>query len=582
MPTPTVRGARAAVRAATAALALLAAVAVAAPATAQVTLNDPAVELEVLVDGLADPTVLEVLPDGRVLFAQREGRVRIWDPQDGSTTVVARLPVDAYDRSQNAGGQYGEGATCTPNEVRECPAGFLLAEGGIHGMLLDPDFVDNGWVYLYYSPVGTLGQAPDPPKMPGARGPAETEGLFRLSRFALRGDELDLESEEILFENPAEVYHCCHYGGDLEWLSDGTLVMTVGDDTISSESGGFSPHDQRPGNEYNNADATSQNLADRRGKILRIDVRDVDGDGSDVPGGTDASTLRPNPFLEVDGADPYVYALGFRSNYRMAVNPATDHLYVATVGPDGAAPDPRRGPQAQEEIEVVPPGGGTNHGWPRCIGNNMAYNRYDFQTGTAGQPFDCTGMTPAAIWYSYTPSPTSPYVQMQGGGGTAIAGVVYDRPASGALRLPETFDGQFLWGEFSRDQLWRVPVAADGDLDASPATLQPVLVPLFGTTPTLRNPIDAAVGPDGAVYLVEYGNGTWNTTSGRISRITCAGCAPDPADYGLDAVVDPSATLAVAGVEAPAAADARALWAVLGLLALGTAGLAVRTRRRVV
>jgi aldose sugar dehydrogenase len=521
------------------------------PAGAQVGRVDPTIEHQVLVSGLADPTALEVTPDGRVIFVQREGQVNIWK-QDGSVVRAAHLPVDAYDRSRG-GGQHGgrEGAVCPRGD--ECPAGFELAEGGIHGILLAPDFAETGDLYLYYTVLESLGQPVDPPKMPGARGPDDTEGKFRLSKFTLRGDTLDLDSEVQLFENPAEWFHCCHYGGDMEWLADGTLLLTVGDDTISSESGGFSPHDQRPGREYNNADLTSQNLADRRGKVLRIDVRDVDGDGSDIPA--------DNPFLDVEGADPYVYALGFRSNYRMAVNPTTDHVYVGTVGPDVSVPNPNRGPMAHEEIEVIPPRGGTNHGWPRCIGNNIPYREYDFLTNATGPEFDCTGMTPAAIWYTYAPSPTNPYPQMGGGGNTAMGGIVYKRPATGALRLPATYDNQLIWFEHSRSQIWRSPVRADGTLDNSTTSLLPVF---YGG---INRPIDTAIGPDGALYMVEYGTGTWNNTNGRITRLVCAGCQPSSADYGGAPVVTPGTALAVAGPGAAAAEHA-------GLPAGTTAALA--------
>jgi aldose sugar dehydrogenase len=571
-------------------LAALLLSAVPASAQAPTAVGDPMVQHEMLVQGLRDPTALEVTPDGRVIWAEREGRVMVWK-QTTEIVQAAKLPVDAYDRSQRPGGQYGEGLECPRGD--ECPTAFTMAEGGIHGLLLSPDFDKTGHLYLYYTVVGSLGKAPNPPKMPGARGPQSTEGLFRLSRFTMRGDTLDLSSEVPLFENPAEWFHCCHYGGDLEWLSDGTLVMTVGDDTISDLSQGYSPHDPRPGMEYNNAVATSQNLADRRGKVLRIDVRDVNGDGSMVPKGT----LKANPFADNPDADPYVYALGFRSNYRMAVDPDTDALFVATVGPDGGFANPTRGPAAHEEIEVVPPGGGTNHGWPYCIADNLPYWEYDFEINQSTKPFDCSGMTPASIYYTYGPerqarggaaADTSPYVITGSGANTAMVGVVYDRPATGALRLPATYDNQLLWMEFNRDYIFRSPVNADGTLDNDPHDIVPVIVPetprQFGTgLPSLRGPIDAATGPDGALYLVEYGTGTWNNTNGRISRIKCALCLPNPLDYGGAPVVDPSATVTAAGVATDAAAvmENRGLWALAVLAVLSTAGV-VRRRRSVV
>ena len=544
-------------------------------ASAQPPRFDPAVEHEVLYDSLITPTGLAVADDGRAVIIHREGRITVWE-QDGTVTDAARLPVDAYDR---AGGQFDESA-CPRGE--ECPAGYNLAEGGIHGILLAPDFLETGNLYLYYSPPDTLGEPVDPPKMPGARqssrGDEPDEGLFRLSRFTmdLETNTIDLGSEIELFENPAEWFYCCHYGGDMAWRNDGTLLLSTGDDTTSDESAGYSPHDTRPDKAYNSAALTSQNLADRRGKILRIDVLDIEQGGDGVPGNREG--IQPNPFAEDPDADPYVYALGFRSNYRFAYNPETDHVYVGNVGPDARNPDPLRGPAAHDEIEVVPPGGGTNHGWPYCIANNLPYNEVDFETGTTGEPFSCAGMTPATMYYTYAPSTTNPYVQMGVGSNTALGGVAYLRPDSGALRLPATYDNQFLWIEHGRGQMWRMPIKADGTLDGAPTSLLPVAIGGYFIANTLKNPIEAEMGPDGAVYLIE-GNGFWNSTTGILSRITCAGCTPDPADYGGAAVAPSVEDLSVASVDGGLAAGLPVAGVLAVLAALGLiTGLRRRTR----
>lgn len=513
-------------------LAILLAASSASPASGQTipdaeTLLARDLELQVLVTNpdVRDPTALEVTSDGRVIFVERTGRVKVWR-QDGSLVEAGRIGVDSRT-----------------GQCSDCP-GLGLDEGGLHGMLLAPDFDETGHIYVYYSVPNSMGVPPVPPKHPKARGPQEIEGKFRLSRFTLVGETLDPASEVTILENPAEWLHCCHYGGDMEWLPDGTMLLSVGDDTISSLSNGFGPRDYRPGFEYNNADLTSQNLADRRGKLLRLDPEDVDGDGNILPA--------DNPFAANPDADPFVYAYGFRSNYRFAVDPRTGNAFVGTVGPDGKVPDPNRGPAAHEELEEVPFGGGTNHGWPRCIGDNIPYNDYDWATGQAGPPLSCEGMTPASIWYSYQPSPTSPYTQM-GNGGTCnsiMGGEVYLRPPTGALRLPERFDGQLLWMEWCRGLLVATPIRPDGTLDNRPEQVKIVFggggsspVPATAVTPQLRSPIDSAVGPDGALYVAEYASRNYNSSNSRISRITCGGCSPQPADYGGAAVVDPTAAV---------------------------------------
>lgn len=501
---------------------------------------------EVLTTRTQDPTSLDVASDGRVIFAERTGRVKIWK-QDNTLVEAGRIGVDS-----KAG------------QCQDCP-GQALDEGGVHGLLLARDFDTTGHLYLYYSVPNSLNSAPVPAKQPKARGPQAKEGKFRLSRFTLRGDTLDLASEVNLFENPAEWFYCCHYGGDMEWMPDGTMLLSVGDDTYSHESSGFSPRDYRPGKEYNNADLTSQNLADRRGKLLRIDVADVDGDGSLIP--TD------NPFIGTAGADPFVYAYGFRSNYRFGVDQKTGTAYVGTVGPDGKYADPTRGPAAHEELEVVPPGGGSNHGWPRCIANNIPYNDYNWQTGQAGGPLSCAGMTPASIYYTYQPSHTSPWVQLGTGGvcSAIMGGTVYDRPESGALSLPERFDDQLLWMEWCRGAVISTPINDDGSLDTDVSDVKVIFT-------GLSSPADSTVGPDGALYIAEYAARNYNSNASRISRIKCTGCKPDSADYGGARVVDVSAEPALGGFAASSGSRTPAVGVLL--LGIALAGLTAAGRRR--
>jgi aldose sugar dehydrogenase len=486
------------------------------------------VDHEVVTTAVDDPTSFEIAGDGRLYVAERTGRVKIIDP-DGTVVEAGRIGVDSLDR-----------------QCADCP-GKTLDEGGLHGILLAQDFAETGHVYLYYSVPNSLDVPVDPPKHPDARGPQAEEGKFRLSRFTIAGDQLDLASETPLLENPAEWFHCCHYGGAMKWLADGTLLLTTGDDTISSQSGGFSPHDAREGREYNNADLTSQNPADRRGKILRLNP--------------DGSVPADNPFVDDPSYDPYVYALGFRSPYTLEVEPQSQNLFVGNVGPDAITPDPTRGPYQYDEVETVPAGGATNHGWPRCIADNIAYNQYDWETSQAGPPFDCTDMTPATLYYSYWPSTDFPI--MSGGiGSTAMVGAYYD--AEGPLALPAGYRRHLVIMDWSRDHLWTVPVTADGTLDTSQTF--PLVNGVYG-------PIHAEVGPDGALYVAEYGRGLYNNADSRITRVTCAGCgAGTPAPTGSADRREPRGVLPVS---VPASSAGLAIASVL----LGTG---LRRRRRTI
>ena len=136
----------------------------------------------VLTDDLKEPTEMEVLPDGRIIFAQRRGSVMMYDPSSDSVSQVLDLAV------------------------------WTKLEDGLVGLALDPDFAQNNWVYLYYAPQGD-------------------KSVFNLSRFQLEYDTMRLETEQIVLEVPVQRDTCCHTGGSIEFDRDGLLYLSTGDDT---------------------------------------------------------------------------------------------------------------------------------------------------------------------------------------------------------------------------------------------------------------------------------------------------------------------------------------------------------------
>lgn len=501
------------------------------PALAEPVPTQPDIRTEHLTTDTVDPTAIDVAPDGRVFWAERQGAVKTW--KDGVQTLAAQLPVAA-------------------DNCAECPD--EVEEGGIHGLALSPDFAKTRHIYLYHSVPGSVGVAPKPAKHPKAGGTAKIEGLFRISRFTAKPDgTIDLKTAKPVFDNPAEWRECCHYAGDMDWMPDGTLLLSVGDDTNPFESNGFAPRDKRPGREAFDADRTSQNPADRRGKVLRIDVRDVDRNGSLVP--------KNNPHVRNKAYDPYVYAMGFRNPYRIAVDEKSGAVLVGNVGPDAGFADASRGPEGIDEIEFVPPGGGTNHGWPRCIGQNRPYIDYDFKTGKSGKPLNCKGFEPARIYYPYGPSTTFPTLLT--GTKTPMPGLVYNYQGKGERALPDDYQGNLLFLEWSRNAAYRIPTEK-GEPD--PEQVVPLGV-------NLNAPMDAAVGPDGAVYIVEYGLGYYNTPNAAITRMSCLACADGAptgkgtslAESARDLLNDAAASIPTNATGGPPAA----LLAAIALLVLG-------------
>src|SRR5205085_3016473 len=142
----------------------------------------------------------------------------------------------------------------------------------------------------------------------------------------------------------------------------------------------------------------------------------------------------------------------------------------------------------------------------------------------------CKGMTSPVIWYTGSDGKSwAPYV---GGGAKTSEVATYISPSNGSLALPKRFAGNALLMEWSRGYMYGVPVVG-GKLDVNPSnwnTIRPpipgvtfvgvgqggVLPKETGTLAGMLPTIDAALGRDGAVYLVEYGSGYGNNPLSRL------------------------------------------------------------------
>ncbi len=432
-----------------------------------------------------EPMSLAVLPDRSVLHTSRDGELRITDSA-GNTRLAGKLDVYSHD------------------------------EEGLQGVGIDPGFADNRFIYLYYAPPLDT-PAGDAPETGTAADFAPFDGVNRLSRFVLNADgTLDNASEKKILDVPATRGICCHVGGDIDFDAAGNLYLSTGDDSNPFQSDGYTPIDERANrNPVFDAQRTSGNTNDLRGKILRVKVN-ADGSYS-IP---DGNLFAPG----TDKTRPEIYAMGFRNPFRFSVDKKTGILYVGDYGPDAGAADPARGPAGQVEFaRVTEPG---NFGWPYCTGDNDAYVDYDFATKTSGAAFDCaapkntspnnTGLTdlpPAqAAWIPYDGASVPEFGT---GSESPMGGPVYhfDPSLDSPVKFPEAYDGDFFAGEFGRR--WIKRISSDGD-----GTVQSINdVPWTGT-----QVMDMAFGPDGALYVLDYGvswfGGDENSALYRIENAT--------------------------------------------------------------
>src|SRR5882757_1917627 len=333
-------------------------------------------------------------------------------------------------------------------------------EEGLQGVAVDPNFATNRFIYLYFSPRLSTpdGDAPTD----GTQADWDLwKGELHLSRFILKTDNtLDLASEKVVLKVPNDRGQCCHVGGDLDFDAAGNLYLTTGDDTNPFESDAYAPIDERTDrNPQFDAQRSAANTNDLRGKLLRIRPQ-ADGTYS-IPAGNMFAPGTAN-------TRPEIYAMGFRNPYRMTVDKATGIVYLGDYGPDavGAKYDCTGGP------------------------TNTSRNNTGIQKLPAPKP----------AWIKYGGDSGSP-AEFGGGSESPMGGAVYryDPNLNSAVKFPQAEDGHYFAMEFGRRWIKDVEVLANGNR----GTINNF--PWSGT-----QVMDAQFGPDGALYVLDYGTGWFN------------------------------------------------------------------------
>ncbi|HMC59562.1 MAG TPA: PQQ-dependent sugar dehydrogenase, partial [Candidatus Solibacter sp.] len=192
-------------------------------------------------------------------------------------------------------------------------------ERGLLGLAFPPGFAQKQRFYVDYTDLNG----------------DTTIAQYRVSPNA---DVADAASETVLLKIAQPFAN--HNGGQVRFGPDGYLYIGMGD-------GGSG------GDPFGNG----QNRGALLGKLLRVDVE------------TDPARVRippDNPFVNVAGARPEIWAFGLRNPWRFSFDRATGDLWIADVGQD-----------SYEEVDFQPASshGGENYGWnlmeaTHCFGSN--------------------------------------------------------------------------------------------------------------------------------------------------------------------------------------------------------------------
>lgn len=412
----------------------------ATPASALTLAGEAAQDLKAteLAANLGGPTDAVELPDGRVVVLEKGGNVKTFTPGMDDPAVDK---VTVVTDNQN--------------------------EQGLLGIVADPDFATNHYIYIYGSVV------------------QDAANRHQVRRYTL-GDDGKLSAMKPVIDmglmGPAN-----HNGGGLS-IYDGYLFVGVGDTGKNNAT----PH---------NHIGSCLNLAN--GKILRVKLADDTTLGQpaddnplmavDMVSGCDTSSSNDdNPFV-MRPPEKRVYAWGFRNPFRLWADPVTGKLWVGDVGE-----------ASREEISVVEKG--KHYGYPFEEGTKK-YSNTDQEFQPAGT---CMGMTPASPCvapitdYDTKAAPT--------GKGSVMAGRILD-----GCGWPDKWRSRFIFGDHEQGKIWSIDVNAtrDGMVAGSQkdfATANGVTAMHFGT--------------DNALYVVEYSAGKVTRVTANAAPEATPGSCP--------------------------------------------------------
>jgi hypothetical protein len=195
-------------------------------------------------------------------------------------------------------------------------------------------------------------------------------------------------------------------------------------------------------------------LGTRLGKVLRINA--------------DGSVPADNPFVNMPGARPEIYALGLRNPFTFAFQPGTGRLFINDVGEN-----------TWEEVNNGVAGG--NYGWP----------------ATEGPTSDPRFISPL---YAYQHGGSPPAI--------AITGGTFYNPA--VASFPSDYVGKYFVADLGGNFIRRL----------DPATGQ---ASAFATGLTTGAPVDLDVDAAGNLLYLARGSGA---TTGAVYRIAAPARAP--------------------------------------------------------
>ena len=399
---------------------------------------------------------------------------------------------------------------------------------GLLGLVLDPDFKENRWIYFWYSP---------PPKPEFGLDKIGNEMV--LSRFILKEDGLDMSSERVIYKHITNVYKyqkaIWHMGGPMQFDQHGNLWFTYGNNSTDHNfvyaGSHVNPDDSILSDEWG-----SSNTASARGSILRI--KPIPFPDSEIPEwgvgrtyevpeggfgdyfsqywkdkGEDGLAER---YLDTGFVRPEIYIKGFRSIFSVNVDPYFDYVSWGEINP---SPD--------EHFLVKHP---VYSGYPYYAGwrSDTELMKTSGHDESMEAPINDSPLSSGVQRLPHVTYPTLPNAYSSAHSAMAGGIYYYDGQLKSRRKMPPHFNGKWFVTDYMK--AWKYVI----DVDTSGPEITYVsgteIFPNVHKDPTRNSPLEIEFGPDGALYIGDYGmfKVTPPVGMGMIIRFSYHGTCQDP------------------------------------------------------
>lgn len=290
-----------------------------------------------------------------------------------------------------------------PQPIANTPQVWHEGQGGLMDVNIDPNYVQNKWVYLSYS------HQLDNKRM----------GMTRI----VRGKIVDHKwtDQQVLFEAPHDLYKHTrhHYGSRIVFPTDGYLYFSIGERGYQND---------------------AQDLTKPNGKIHRIN--------------RDGTIPKDNPFINKPNAIPSIFTYGNRNPQGLSVHPITGRVWETEHGPKGG-----------DELNLIQKG--ANYGWPEVT-----------------------------FGINYNGTPITPFTTMKG----MVDPIIHWTPSIAVCGI-EFYTGELFakWKNHLLVTALAFQEVRIVKIENEKVTDQEIIIKHMGRVR------DAAIGPDGAIYIATNG-----------------------------------------------------------------------------